>query len=143
MEIRCIPKFLSPTSSPNDLSIRIAAGFRLWTLRTPSIVAIFSADRYIVTSFLTDGSIRSNGSKRSRIKKTNKRSKHDCLLPKRLERLERLELLERLNSHLVKTARRSQPALPVFRAEYDVPRPRQGQSSRWEKAALDGRAPTS
>src|SRR5215813_1885184 len=38
---------LEPTSSPSDLSIRIASGLRLWTRRIPSIAAIFSADKCI------------------------------------------------------------------------------------------------
>src|SRR5262245_48379371 len=42
-----MPIFLRPTSSPSDLSIRIAAGLRLWTRRIPSIAAIFSADKCI------------------------------------------------------------------------------------------------
>src|SRR5215475_10560192 len=42
-----MPIFLRPTSSPSDLSIRIASGLRLWTRRIPSIAAIFSADKCI------------------------------------------------------------------------------------------------
>src|SRR5919106_1611959 len=125
--------FFSPTSSPSDLSILIAAGFSVWTLRTPSIAAIFCADKCMSTSLLIHGSSRSNGSKRSNREKPQRQHKRTCSYPpKRLERLELLERLERV-SHRSKTVRRSPPALAAFRAGYGDRLLRLGRFARWEK----------